>query len=207
MSKFIHALTGGIAGGKSSIAKLLEGNGYTVLYADIIAKELLYNPPHITRTKRVLGEDILKEDGQPNIPLIRQRLFESKSLQENLNILTRAVVIPEIIKRAEKVQTEPCFVEMALLFEFYGKKVWQKHFTGSIAICCDEATAIARMKIRNPDISESQAKAILSTQLPYKTKLEWADLSLDTTKMEQREYQAWVDANWPKIEINSGATV
>ena len=206
MSKKILVVTGGIGAGKTSFVRFLKANGYPVLDADSIAKELLYGK-YLARTKVILGDDITNNDGTIKKDLIRSRIFESNSTRENLNALTRDVVIPEIIKQAEKIEGEPCFVEMALLFEFYGKRFWYKYFSGAIAICCEESVALLRMKIRNPDISDSEAKKILDSQLSYKIKLEWADISFDTTHMKIEDYEPLVTSMWPKKHVTADATL
>jgi dephospho-CoA kinase len=197
MAEHVLGITGNICGGKSAISKCLRENGYTVFDADSIAKELLYGK-YLTRAQAIIGEGIVREDGTVNIPLIRERVFSNKHIKEDLDMFTRTVIFPEIIKKAKEVPDEVCFVEAALIFELMGEKGWRNHFSGVIAICCTKEVAIARMKIRNPDVSDVIAVKILDSQLPSKTKLRWADFSLDTSEMSLDEYQPWVDEHWPK---------
>lgn len=204
MSKHILAITGNIGGGKSAIAKLLRLLGYTVLDADKIAKELLYGK-YLARVQVILGDDIISDTGEINKELIRSRLLGDKKLLKSLNFFTRTVVIPEIIQLAKASTNEPCFVEIPLLFEFYGRKLWRKYFDGAIAVCCEESVAFLRIKIRNQEISETDIKALQNAHLPYKQKFEWADVMLDTTDMHIDEYEPWVMQNWPKIETSPRA--
>ncbi|HDM1313158.1 TPA: dephospho-CoA kinase, partial [Staphylococcus aureus] len=57
-------LTGGIGSGKSTVARLLKEQGWTVVDADQIARDIVEpGEPALTELAEAFGADIIREDG------------------------------------------------------------------------------------------------------------------------------------------------
>lgn len=63
----IIGLTGGIATGKSTVSEILKNNGYTVIDADIIAREVVrIGKPSYEKIKESFGNEVLLENKEIN---------------------------------------------------------------------------------------------------------------------------------------------
>ena len=81
-------LTGGIATGKSAAKKLLEGLGYKVIDADIIAR-LVVDPAHQGYRLVVshFGNSIISPDGAINRSALAEIIFKSDEQKQKLEAL------------------------------------------------------------------------------------------------------------------------
>jgi len=104
-------ITGGIGSGKSTIAKALVKRGLTVYDCDKEAKRIIAEDEEVRKAiVALLGEDSFV-NGQYNTAYVAKRVFEDKSLLEQLN----GIVHPAVRRDIEKKQ--PDLVESAILFE------------------------------------------------------------------------------------------
>ena len=114
-------LTGGIACGKSTVAKMFEAMGARLIHADSVAHEL-YAPgqPVYQEVVKLFGPEIVKEDGQ----IDRARLGAIAFGQGRIEELNR-IVHPAVIRRQEQLMNEitarepnaVVIVEAALIYE------------------------------------------------------------------------------------------
>ncbi len=72
---FVFGVIGGIAAGKSEVARLLAGPGGLVLDADRLAREELESPAGRERLLGRYGPGILGPDGRPDRAALSERLF------------------------------------------------------------------------------------------------------------------------------------
>ena len=91
-------ITGGIGSGKSEVCKIFSSHGASVLYADVIARELIDTDPLIKkRIQRAFGADIYLPDGTLNRKQMARLAFSDDSLKEKLN----AIVHPSVLEYLE----------------------------------------------------------------------------------------------------------
>ena len=114
-------LTGGIAAGKSEVARLLAGHGAFVVDADRIAQETyLPDGPAFNKVLEVFGNDILAADGAVDRNRLGTKVFnDEKRLRQLTDIvwpLARSRV--EALERKAEADLKSVFVlEAALLIE------------------------------------------------------------------------------------------
>ena len=89
-------LTGGIASGKSTVARTLAGLGCVVLDADAVVARL-YRPGEAgyEALVRAYGRDILRADGQIDRPRLAAIAFVDDQSTRKLNELIHPLVIGE----------------------------------------------------------------------------------------------------------------
>lgn len=180
----IIGLTGGIASGKSTIARALaEEPGIAVIDADRLAWET-YRPG--TATYRALvehfGDEILNSD--PHETINRRKLaeivFRDAKEREFLNSVVHPAIMSQLIERAreqEKRGTEILVVEAALLLE--ARHVDRSFFDRYIVVRVDPEEQIRRLMERDR-VSRDQALARIGTQRPQSEKVERADHVIDS---------------------------
>jgi len=170
--KLIIGITGGIGSGKTTFANLLEKKGFTVIYTDVVAKEV------INRSKKVqfqLMENFGMHtfiNGEYNAEYIAFLVFSDKNRLYTLNKIVIPPVIDEIIKKIEAVDNTNrlVFVESALIYELE----LEKGFDYIISVS-------AKLENRQQRISEHFEKRIKS-QITQEEKNHLADFIIENDK-------------------------
>ena len=174
-------ITGGLASGKTTAAKIIEEQGYPVIYTDDLAKELMQKNEKIKkRIIRKFGEKVYNEDGSLNTGFLAEIVFSgseeaNKNLQK-LNVIVHPAVIDEMMKLVEDYEKngEPMvFVESALIYELG----LDEGFDYVISVYSDEEIMEKRAAERG--LTSGQFKQRLSEQLSPKQKTNWAEFSIN----------------------------
>jgi dephospho-CoA kinase len=137
-------LTGGVACGKSTVAKMFADLGAKIIDADLIAHEL-YRPGEEVYKELVkhFGEEIIKASGDLDRAKLASLVFDGGRVEE-LN----KIVHPAVIKRQEQWMQEigekdpyaVAMVEAALIFEAGVKERFDK----IIVVTCKPAQKVSR---------------------------------------------------------------
>jgi dephospho-CoA kinase len=137
-------LTGGVACGKSTVAKMFADLGAKIIDADLIAHEL-YRPGEEVYQELVkhFGEEIIKASGDLDRAKLATLVFDGGRVEE-LN----KIVHPAVIKRQEQWMREVgekdpyavAMVEAALIFEAGLKERFDK----IIVVTCKPAQKVSR---------------------------------------------------------------
>jgi dephospho-CoA kinase len=137
-------LTGGVACGKSTVAKMFADLGAKIIDADLIAHEL-YRPGEEVYQELVkhFGEEIIKASGDLDRAKLATLVFDGGRVEE-LN----KIVHPAVIKRQEQWMREVgekdpyavAMVEAALIFEAGVKERFDK----IIVVTCKPAQKVSR---------------------------------------------------------------
>jgi dephospho-CoA kinase len=94
-SPVIVGLLGGMASGKSTVARLLSGHGAEVVDADRIAHEVLREPEIARRVAGLFGPEVLCPDGTPDRARLGEVVFGDPEGLERLE----ALIHPEVRRR------------------------------------------------------------------------------------------------------------
>jgi dephospho-CoA kinase len=113
----IYGITGGIGSGKSTVAGLIEQQGFLVFNADAIGRELLGKRSALT--KKVLRNfpTVALKDGAIDRRKLGELVFADSRARETLEGLTHPAIWREFLTRIEALESPPvvCFLEAALL--------------------------------------------------------------------------------------------
>jgi dephospho-CoA kinase len=91
------ALTGGIASGKSTIAKRLAALGAVVVDADALAREVVEpGEPALEAIRDAFGDEVIREDGSLDRPALGKVVFADPTKRHMLN----GIVHPAILHRS-----------------------------------------------------------------------------------------------------------
>ena len=177
----IVALTGGIASGKSVVAKVLEDLGCYIHHADKIAHELMQ--PEKPSWKKIVahfGKRILNEDKTINRSQLGKIIFADKKERHFLNDLIHPLVFErkkEIINRLEKEGRYRIFVSEAALTIEAG---FVEFFDRIIMIYCKKEVQIKRLMERDK-IDRTEAINKIKSQMQPEKKLQYADYIIDSS--------------------------
>lgn len=186
-------LTGGVACGKSTVAKMFADLGASIVDADTIAHEL-YRPGHEVLQELVghFGAEILKPDGELDRAKLATLVFDGGRVEELNKIVHPAVIRQQeqwIRSLGEKDPYVVAIVEAALILEAGVKD----RFDRIMVVTCKPAQKIARFAQRT-GMSEDAARADVErrtkAQMPDEEKARRADFVIDNSgSVEETRHQ------------------
>jgi len=191
----IIGLTGGIVGGKSTVATMCRDLGAKIIDADILGHSvILPYKPAWKKIVKLFGEDILGNDRTIDREKLGKIVFADQVLLKKLNEMTH----PEIIKLIKKEinlarsktynQEKILVIDAALIYEAKIDRLMDK----IIVVYIDEDEQIKRLIKRN-NLSKDEALQRVKSQIPMKEKIKMADYvidnsnSLDTTREQVKK--------------------
>ena len=168
---FTIGLTGGIASGKSHVAKLFENRGIAVLDADQVSRQVVAPPsPVLDRIAARFGADILDQEGRLDRPKLRALVFADKQALHDLEAITHPA-IREHIARWRTLQSGPyCMIANAILIESGMDKTVDR----VLVVDASERIQLARL-LRRDNQDEAAARRMMSAQATRAARLRKAD--------------------------------
>jgi len=177
----IVSLTGGIATGKSIVARTLENLGCYVDYADKIAHRLMEpEKPAWKKIVSLFGPEILNTDKTINRLKLGAFIFERENDRNSLNKFIHPLVLEEKKRIIEKLRKEgiyKIFVSEAALTIEAG---FAKFFDKIIVVNCRQEVQTNRLMKRDK-ISREDALKKIRAQMPSEQKFKFADYIIDTS--------------------------
>lgn len=179
-------LTGGVASGKSTVAKMLQRCGAVVIDADALARQAVEpGRPAWREIVKTFGKRILSSDRSIDRKALAAVVFSDRSKLRRLNAIVHPRVAREQRRRLRAIaRKNPCAIvvyDVPLLFE-----AGLAHTVDAVVVVtADRTTQIARLRARN-GLSKSEAIRRVRSQLPLAKKAELADYVLDGTKPRSR---------------------
>lgn len=175
------ALTGGIACGKSVVARIFESKGFFVHSADRAARELVFpGAPAWDKIVRRFGPGILLPDRSIGRARLGELVFSDPEARRFLDALLHPLVLAErnrVLRAVEKEGRHAVFASEAALTIEAG---YDRHFDKVVVVHCDESVQVRRLMERD-GIGEEQARRKIAAQLPRQEKLKRADYAIDTS--------------------------
>ncbi|PYV36685.1 MAG: dephospho-CoA kinase [Acidobacteria bacterium] len=186
-------LTGGIASGKSTVCRMLQDRGCTIVDADKVAHDLLLKgQPCFSRVLEAFGVEILDSAGEIDRNRLGAIVFENRPLLQRLEGIVHPEVIRQILAKLDILEKEQphgkVVVDASLMIEsgFY------KSFKRLVVVTCRLEQQLERLITRN-GLSEIQARRRISIQMPLEQKLGFADYVIDNSRLLEHT-RAQVDA-------------
>jgi dephospho-CoA kinase len=176
-------LTGGIASGKSTVARTLAGLGCVTIDADSVVTRL-YRPgePGYEALVRAYGKEILRPDGEIDRPKLASIAFVNDASAKKLNSLIHPLVIAqeEQVIRGE-AQRFPdrdriVVVEATLLLESGGKKRYDR----IVVVDSEPSLQIERAVARGMDRQDAERR--MARQIPREERRRQADYIIENNR-------------------------
>jgi dephospho-CoA kinase len=176
----IVGLTGGVASGKSTVAKVWKEEGAYVIDADQIARDLVR--PHTPAWQELVstfGESILQKDGSIQRKELAAIVFADPEKKNLLNQLLHPRIKEETQRRLNSIgQSDPeaiVVIDAALLVE----TGTYREVDRLVVVHATEAQQIDRLRERG-GVEPGEALRIVSAQMPLEEKLKVADIVIRT---------------------------
>ena len=185
----IIGLTGGIACGKSTVSRVLRALGAAIIDADALTHELSQpNQPIFNAYVERFGRDIVTVGGTLDRAAIAARVFADPAVRTDVDAITHPLIraaAEERLRAARAAEKRAAVLDVPLLFEAgwdtLADEVWV------VALPAEEQ--LARLLARDKTMSEGEARARISAQMPLAEKCARADIVIDNsgTVEETRE--------------------
>ncbi len=197
----VVGLTGGIASGKSTVARFLAELGAAVIDADRVGHEVLKFDPEVWRELvAAFGQGILTPDSQISRERLGELVFGYPELLARLNCIVHPRITERMKFRLDNYRRQGVkvvVIEAALLME----SGWYSLVDEVWVTVASEATILGRLRGR-AGLSESEAYARIRAQLPPEERLKRADVVIDTDcsldELRARVCQTWRRLNSPE---------
>ena len=178
-------LTGGIASGKTTVCRLLEAKGCTIIDADVVAhKLLLQGQPGYEPVIKAFGRGILGDSGEIDRSKLGAVAFGSRSKLEQLNQLLHPEVIRtigETLQALSQVGDARVIVDASLMIE----SGFHRTFERLILVTCTMKQQLERLMARN-GLTEEQALQRIALQMPLEEKRAFATDIVDNSGTHER---------------------
>lgn len=179
---FTVALTGGIASGKSTVARYFSELGVTVIDADQIAHKILCDSEVLQQVVAYFGPSVLTADKQLHRPSLRDIIFSDSTARHFLEQLLHPLIYKQIQASIQIVKSMYCLVVIPLLFEQRTTSLLKEKPASGIAVELNRimlVTASKELQIQRAQerdqVKKKQIDAILSVQSSLSEGLNKAD--------------------------------
>jgi len=186
---FIIGLTGGIASGKSTVAKMFRELRIPVIDADEIAREVVQvGEEAYSQIVKQFGEEILQVDKTIDRQKLGAIVFNDKKKRGLLNSIVHPAVRQRMMEQKERYITSgenTVVLDIPLLFESNLAHLVDK----IIVVYVDDHTQLERLMARN-GFSKEEAQVRIQAQMPLREKAAKADAVIDNNgSIEQTKEQ------------------
>lgn len=172
-------LTGGVATGKSMVARFFAREGAHVIDSDEIAHKAI--APRTSAWREIVncfGKEVLNPNGTINRPLLGRMVFSNSQKRRLLESIIHPHVFSEQDKRKKAIRTvDPhavIIMDIPLLIETRGHLRVDK----VIVVSADRKTQLKRLMERNR-LSRAEALSRVRSQMPLSRKKRYADYLID----------------------------
>lgn len=177
---FILGLTGGIATGKSTVSRYFSEQGYPVIDADLIAREVV-EPGTLGLEKivAVFGRSVLTQQGELDRQKLGQLVFSDILKRKKLDAVLDGEIRQAIVKAIEEYtlkKTALVIVDIPLLYE----AGYESLMTKVMVVYVSEETQLKRLMERN-SLTQEEAKQRMNSQLSIQIKKMRADFVIDNS--------------------------
>lgn len=173
-------LTGGICSGKSTISDMLRGAGFSIIDADLIAKEVLVKYPEILlKVRATFGDNFFDWRGD-----FRRREFGNHIFRfPNQRIKYEAIIMP-YIKQEIELRFKELEANGEVLGILDGATIIENNMHNDmdmiILVWVDQNAQIQRIKFRDK-LTQSEAINRINSQWSLDKKKEYANFIIDNS--------------------------
>ncbi|CAH0167259.1 MULTISPECIES: dephospho-CoA kinase [unclassified Microbacterium] len=192
------ALTGGIASGKSTIARRLQERGAIVVDADQIVRDVQQpGSPVLAEIASAFGDGIVAADGSLDRASLGDRVFGDAEALKRLNAIVHPAVRAESARRFDAAFVEDAgavvVYDVPLLVEARVDDPWD-----TIVVAHAPAEERLRRLVELRGMAPDAAQARIDAQVPDEKRLAIADIVIDTSGTLEHTIEQ-TDAVWNQL--------
>lgn len=169
---YVVALTGGIASGKSAVARRFEALGIAVHDADIAAREVVKpGSEGLAAIVQAFGPGVLDDQGALDRAAMRRRVFADDMARRQLEAITHPRVRAWLRERAAADLGPYCILAIPLLAENIAHYRWVDRI---LVVDAPESVQLERL-VRRDGIDEALARRMIERQANREERIALAD--------------------------------
>lgn len=181
MTRYVIALTGGVAAGKSAVTRCFEARDIHVYDADAAAREVIEpGTQGLASVLEAFGKDVLGADGRLDRPAMRRRIFADRDARHTLEAIVHPRVRQWLRDRADADSGPYCLLAIPLLVENLAHYRWVDRV---LTVDVPEDEQIRRLMARD-GLDEPLARRMLASQASRSERLAIADDVIDNSGPE-----------------------
>ena len=200
----VVGLTGGIASGKTTVARMLAALGATVVDADRIGRAVVEDRPEVLQQLvAAFGQSVLTPAGALDRRKLGRIAFSSPGEQDKLNAIVHPHLLEELRAEVERAASQrprrPVVIDAALLLEWIlgpASAGLLPRVDAIVVVLAGEATQMARLTAKG--VTPDEARQRIRAQLPADQRAAHADYLL-RNEGSLKELEQHVSALWWQI--------
>ena len=193
----VIGVAGGIASGKSTVARIFEELGARVLDADAIGHDLLRTDELRDRIREAFGEGVLTPEGDVDRRALGRLVFGDGQARQRLNRLVRPAIRAEIRRRIAGMRGEgydgAVVVDAPLLVD-----TGPTDLADRVILVTAPAPARKERIILRSGLTGQEAEQRIAAQAPDAKQARWADYVLENNGTPD-ELAEQAEALWKRI--------
>jgi len=174
-------MTGGIASGKNSIAKIFEELGCYTIDADLISKKVMIKDNNVYNDiVTAFGENILDKNKEVNRQTLKEIIFMDNEKRKLLESIVHPAIRgyeSNIVSKIKSKDDKAIIISHAALLIETGS---YKKFDALIVIYLDNETQLKRL-IKRDNMDRKLGISIINSQMPTIEKLKYANFIIDNS--------------------------
>ena len=190
----VVGLTGQTGAGQTTVSEAVRKNGYAVINADLVSREVTADPYIARRLGELFGADVLSEDGTLNRKALGEKVFSDPNELLKLNTILHPIIVKRIQEKigdlAKSGKTR-ILLDAPTLFESGADKLC----TRTVAVLADEE--VRRRRIMERDhLTEEEALRRIKAQHPesyYRVRSSYSLRNNGTPEQLEKEAQPIID--------------
>lgn len=210
MTTLLVGLTGNIASGKSTVARLFSERGATIIDADVLSRRAVEpGTPAFDRIVERWGSDVVAPDGLLDRAALRNLVFPDHDELEELNKIVHPEVnrlrdrlVSDAVSRGDRVVV----CDVPLLFE----KKMADEFNRIVLVDAPRPLRLERL-VRDRGLDETEALDMIAAQMPAELKRARADYVIDNTgtltDLETKVAHVWTELEREAETLASTVTI
>jgi len=168
----VIGLTGGIGSGKSTVARLFEERGATVVDTDDISRALTAaGGKALPAIAAAFGPGVIAADGSLERAAMRERVFADPDTRLRLEAILHPLIREQAAGAIAAAGGDYVLLAVPLLFETRSQL---PQVARTLVVDCPEELQVARTMARS-GLAEAEVRAIMQAQWPRWRRLQCAD--------------------------------
>lgn len=188
----VIGLTGGIATGKTTVSNYLKELGYSIIDADVIARQVVEpGTKGLRMITDTFGEKVLTSDGQLDRHHLAQLVFTSSEQLQQLNRILQPIIRERIQELISTSKDSVVVIDVPLLYEQHYEDLCDVVMVVSV----QPQQQLERLMNRN-HLTMDEAKNRVASQIPLSSKERLADVVIDnngSVEETRQQVKKWLN--------------
>ena len=188
----VIGLTGGIATGKTTVSNYLKELGYSIIDADVIARQVVEpGTKGLRMITDTFGEKVLTSDGLLDRQHLAQLVFTSSEQLQQLNRILQPIIRERIQELISTSKDSVVVIDVPLLYEQHYEDLCDV----VMVVSAQPQQQLERLMNRN-HLTMDEAKNRVASQMPLSSKERLADVVIDnngSVEETRQQVKRWLN--------------